>query len=104
MRAIVFKEFGEPTAVLALTDVPVPEPGSGEVRVRMLASPVNPSDLMAIRGAYAKLPKLPATPGFEGAGIVEASGGGLLGKRLVGRLVAVLGAKNGRMSAFFSQR
>ncbi|TXT29390.1 MAG: Zn-dependent oxidoreductase [Planctomycetota bacterium] len=61
----------------------------------MLLSPVNPSDLMTIRGVYGKLPKLPCTPGYEGVGVVEASGGGLLGKLLVGKRVALLNSING---------
>lgn len=95
MRALVFEEFGEPAEVLKLKDVPVPEPKSGEVRVRMLASPINPSDMMTIRGTYGKRPTLPATPGFEGVGLVEASGGGMLGKFLQGKRVAVLNRENG---------
>jgi NADPH:quinone reductase-like Zn-dependent oxidoreductase len=98
MKAIVFDRFGEPAEVLQLRDVPVPEPGRGEVRVRMLASPVNPSDLMVVRGRYGRLPKLPATPGFEGSGVVDAAGPGLL-KRIrglrPGRRVAVLNAQGG---------
>ena len=60
MRAIVFHEFGEPAEVLRLEEVPLPEPGPGEVRVRMLASPINPSDMMTVRGVYGKKPQLPA--------------------------------------------
>lgn len=56
----------------------------------MLASPVNPSDLMYIAGKYGLRPRLPATPGFEGVGVVEKSGGGLLGWLRRGRRVAVL--------------
>src|SRR5205823_8878520 len=78
MKAVVFDRFGDPAEVLSVRDVPTPTPGPGQVRVRMLASPVNPSDLLVVRGEYGRLPKLPATPGFEGVGRVEASGGGLL--------------------------
>ena len=95
MQAVVFEHFGEPADVLEVRDVPVPEPGRGEVRVRMLASPVNPSDLLEIRGQYSARPALPATPGHEGVGIVEAAGGGLLGRFLVGKRVAVLNRKTG---------
>lgn len=95
MRAIVFEEFGEPGEVLKWGERPEPAPDSGQVLVRMLASPINPSDLMVVRGKYGQLPKLPATPGFEGVGIVEKSGGGLLGRFMVGKRVAVLNSLTG---------
>lgn len=95
MRAIVFDQFGEPAEVLSLREAPLPQPARGEVRVRMLASPVNPSDLMTVRGTYSKLPRLPATPGYEGVGVVEAAGGGLLAKLLVGKRVAALNSYGG---------
>ena len=98
MKAIVFDRFGDPREVLEVREVPRPEPGPGQVRVRMLASPVNPSDLLVVRGQYGRLPKLPATPGFEGAGVIDAAGPGLLRhlRRLVpGRKVAVLHGTGG---------
>jgi NADPH:quinone reductase-like Zn-dependent oxidoreductase len=95
MKALVFDKFGDPEEVLELRDVPVPEPGPSMVRVRMLASPVNPSDLLVVRGQYGKRPPLPATPGFEGVGIVEKAGPGLLGRLRQGRRVAVLNGKGG---------
>lgn len=95
MKAIVFEQFGEPADVLQLRETAVPEPVAGQVRVRMLASPINPSDLMTVRGKYGVLPELPATPGFEGVGVVEAAGGGLLGRYLVGKRVAVLNGVTG---------
>ncbi len=100
MRAIVFEKFGEPAEVLALRDVPLPEPAAGEVQVRMLAAPVNPSDLLMIRGQYARLPNLPATPGFEGVGVVEAAAPGLPGKFLLGKRVAVLNSRTGSWAEF----
>ena len=95
MKSVQFEQFGEPASVLQIRDVEVPQPKSGELLVRMLLSPVNPSDLMTVRGVYGKLPKLPCTPGYEGVGVVEASGGGLLGKLLVGKRVALLNGING---------
>src|SRR5207302_3985751 len=95
MKAVVFDRFGNPDEVLQVRDVPVPEPGPGQVRVRMIASPINPSDLLMVRGQYGRLPQLPATPGFEGVGIVEAAGGGLLGRLRLGKRVAVLNAHGG---------
>ena len=74
MKAILFDRFGEPAEVLQVREVPMPQPGRGEVRVRMLASPINPSDLMTVRGLYGKRPPLPYTPGYEGAGVIDAAG------------------------------
>src|SRR5438132_2506249 len=95
MKAIVFDQFGDPANVLHVREVPLPEPGPGEVRVRMLASPINPSDLLTVRGEYGRRPELPATPGFEGVGVVEAAGGGLIGRWRLGRRVAVLNGQGG---------
>lgn len=103
MKAIVFERFGEPTDVLQVRDLPTPQPGAGQVRVRMLASPVNPSDLMVVRGRYGRLPSLPATPGFEGVGVVDQAGPGLL-RRLrglrPGRRVAVLNSGGGNWQEY----
>ena len=95
MQAVVFEETGEPADVLSCQEKPLPIPARGEVRVRMLCSPINPSDLMYIRGRYGIQPHLPATPGFEGVGIVEASGGGLLGMLYKGKRVVVLNKDTG---------
>ncbi|HEY2157718.1 MAG TPA: zinc-dependent alcohol dehydrogenase family protein [Isosphaeraceae bacterium] len=95
MKAIRFEQFGEPAEVLKVVDLPEPEPGPNEVRVRMIASPINPSDLLVVRGRYGVLPGLPATPGFEGVGVVEKAGPGVFGKLLMGRRVAVLNQAGG---------
>jgi NADPH:quinone reductase len=96
MKAVVFDRFGPPEEVLQAREVPPPpEPGPGQVRIRMIASPVNPSDLLYIRGEYGKQPPLPATPGFEGVGIVEATGSGLFARRVRGKRVAVLNRATG---------
>jgi NADPH:quinone reductase-like Zn-dependent oxidoreductase len=94
MKAVVCERWGEPEEVLQVREAPVPAPGAEQVRVRMLASPINPSDLLMIRGAYGRLPPLPATPGFECVGIVEA-GTGWLARRVLGRRVAVLNGVSG---------
>src|SRR5947209_17565206 len=94
MKAIVCEKWGNPEEVLQVRDVPEPVPGRGEVRVRMIASPINPSDLLMIRGEYGRQPPLPATPGFEGVGIVE-EGSGLLAWRVKGKRVAVLNSAGG---------
>lgn len=94
MKAVVCERWGEPEEVLQVHEVPEPAPGRGEVRVRMIAAPINPSDLLMVRGQYGRLPPLPATPGFEGVGVVEA-GSGLLARRVMGRRVAVLNSGSG---------
>jgi NADPH:quinone reductase-like Zn-dependent oxidoreductase len=98
MKSAMFDRFGPPEEVLHVREVPTPEPGRGQVRVRMIASPINPSDLLHIRGEYGKRPVLPGSAGFEGVGIVEASGGGLLGWRVKGRRVAVINSSGGNWS------
>jgi NADPH2:quinone reductase len=100
MKAVVFEQFGDPAVVLHVREVPVPEPGPGQVRVRMISSPINPSDLLVVRGQYGRPPKLPATPGFEGVGTVEAAGRGLLGRWRRGRRVAVLNGQGGNWQEF----
>ena len=99
MKAVVFEQFGEPGEVLQSPRRTDPEPGPGEVRVRMIASPVNPSDLLVVRGRYGVLPTLPSTPGFEGVGVVEQAGPGLLGKLVKGKRVTVIngGGELGRV-------
>jgi len=75
MKAIQFEQHGEPAEVLMVQERPLPEPGKGEVRVRILASPVNPSDLLFVRGHYAGVqPIFPSPVGFEGVGIVDVLG------------------------------
>ncbi|MGW9206125.1 zinc-dependent alcohol dehydrogenase family protein [Embleya sp. NPDC055664] len=80
MRTVVFREHGEPADVLSVTDIAPTDPLPGEVRVRLTARPINPSDLLWIRGRYGRAARFgplapgcpPAAPvGFEGAGVVD---------------------------------
>lgn len=74
MKAIRVSEFGEPD-VLKYVDVAEPVPGAGEVRVRLYAAGVNPSDVYTRTGTYVfNRPELPYTPGSDGAGVVDAIG------------------------------
>ncbi|MFF8383802.1 NADP-dependent oxidoreductase [Streptomyces kanasensis] len=77
MRAIVYTEFGGPE-VLSLGRVPRPEPGPGEIRVRVVAAGVNPLDHKRRRGWVEEFypTTFPAVPGLEFAGVVDALGEG----------------------------
>ena len=74
MKAVRIHEFGGPEA-LRYEDLPVPEPGPGEARVRLAASGVNYIDVYQRTGLYPG--ELPRTLGLEGAGEVEAVGEGV---------------------------
>lgn len=100
MKSIVFDRHGPPAEVLELRDMPKPTPARGEVLVRMIASPINPSDLLYIEGQYGLKPQFPATPGFEGVGVVEATGGGLLGWLRKGKRVAVVNDRIGNWQEY----
>ncbi|WP_269524257.1 zinc-dependent alcohol dehydrogenase family protein [Coraliomargarita parva] len=78
-KAIRHHEFGKPQDVLKLETVPTPEPAAGEVRVKLLAATINPSDYGMIGGSYGRLRELPAVAGREGIGEVEALGEGVTG-------------------------
>lgn len=72
--------------------IPVPEPESGEVLIKVMAAPVNPSDLYFMKGMYEDFDVFPAkypnVPGFEGAGEVVYYGGGIMGWKVMGKRVA----------------
>ena len=118
MKSARVHAFTERPSDIRIEDIPIPEPGRGQVRVRMLMSPVNPSDFHYVRGTYyqalerivwnqsrtaadprvcfdpgrsKECPVPPYTLGGEGVGIVDACGGGFLAKRLKGRRVAAAG-------------
>ncbi|MBM3717143.1 MAG: NADPH:quinone oxidoreductase, partial [Actinobacteria bacterium] len=90
MRAIIHHEFGEPADVLAVEEVATPEPGPGEVRVRVTLSPIHNHDLWTVRGTYGYKPELPARAGTEAVGVVDALGDGVEGLT-VGQRVATGG-------------
>ena len=77
ISAAIYETHGKPTEVLQVHEVPRPHAGEGEVVVEMRAAPINPADLNAIEGKYPLRPALPATPGFEGAGVVTEVGNGV---------------------------
>jgi NADPH:quinone reductase-like Zn-dependent oxidoreductase len=85
MKAVVLTESGaKPTVAV----IPVPQPGAGEVLVKMHVSPINPSDLAFLADSYGTKKPYPTVPGFEGSGIVVAAGKGILPKLWLGKNVA----------------
>src|SRR3954468_6807959 len=74
INAAVYETHGNPADVLRVELRPWPTPALDEAVVKMSAAPINPADLNQIEGKYPVRPELPATPRFEGAGIVVESG------------------------------
>jgi len=74
MKAAVVESFGKP---LTLKEVPVPEPGYGQVLIKVIASGVCHTDLHVRDGDWHVQPKLPIIPGHEGAGVVVKLGEGV---------------------------
>jgi NADPH2:quinone reductase len=93
MRAIVAESFGGPE-VLQVRSVPDLVPSPDQVLVRLNAIGVNPVDTYIRSGSYGKLPTPPYTPGFDGAGVVEACGANVRGLRR-GASVFVSGSLTG---------
>jgi NADPH:quinone reductase-like Zn-dependent oxidoreductase len=79
MQALRFQSPGDPLEVLSCSEVEVPQPGTGQVRLRMRLATINPSDLLQVRGLYGRKAELPATAGLEGLGVVDALGPGVGG-------------------------
>jgi NADPH2:quinone reductase len=80
MRAITYTRPGDPS-VLELVEKPIPEPGAGEVRIRVLVSGVNPTDWKSRSGAFGGGPTEATVPNHDGAGVVDAVGAGVTGLR-----------------------
>jgi len=102
MRCVAYNAFGLPDEVLHVADRPVPEPGPGEIRVRMTLSPIHNHDLWTIRGEYGVKPPLPAIGGTEAAGVVDKLGEGVSTPALGARVTA--GAAVGAWAEYFLAR
>ncbi len=102
MRAVIQREFGGPQ-VLVVEDVDLPEPGEGEVRVRVAAAGVHAVDTNIRQGdgpPSMPRPSLPMTPGREVAGIVDAAGPDVDGSLIGTRVVAHVGFRSGGYAEF----
>ena len=71
MKQVVFHQTGQPQEVLTLEETEMPQPKPHEVRIKVTARNINPSDIMFIRGMYGIAPNLPSSAGFEAAGVVD---------------------------------
>jgi trans-2-enoyl-CoA reductase len=79
INAAVYEKHGNPWDVLYVETRPWPMPAADEAVVKMSAAPINPADLNQIEGKYPVRPELPATPGFEGAGVITELGANVKG-------------------------
>lgn len=85
MQAVFLKKTGGP---LIVKDVKIPDPGPGEVLIKMSAAPINPSDLAQIRNIPVNYDPDTFIPGLEGSGTVVAAGKGILPHLWLGKRVA----------------
>lgn len=89
MRAIRCGAWGGPEN-LELADIPAPELGPGQVRIKVHAAGANFADLVLLRGEYQEKPDLPFTPGLEAAGEIVELGADVGGHKVGDRVMAVL--------------
>ncbi|CAJ2660774.1 unnamed protein product [Trifolium pratense] len=73
-KAIIYESHGQPDAVTKLVDIPGVKVKENDVCVKMLAAPINPSDINRIQGVYPVRPEPPAVGGYEGVGEVHSVG------------------------------
>jgi NADPH:quinone reductase-like Zn-dependent oxidoreductase len=95
VKAIVIREFGPPR-VLRLEEVPTPEPGPGEVLIKVHAVSVNRTlDLVVRAGKYARRVALPLVLGVDPSGVIEALGPGVTERKVGDRVVTALRVRQG---------
>ncbi|WP_343745303.1 NADP-dependent oxidoreductase [Chitinophaga sp.] len=84
MKAVQYQAYGTPAAVLQTVHIPKPEPSTGQVRIKVRAVSVNPSDWKRMEGQYRNFEEVvfPSGVGVEAAGIVEAIGAGVVDVRI----------------------
>ena len=87
MKAWRVSTLGEPREVMALDEVPDPQPGDGQLLVRVRGAAANFADALMCRGLYQVKPALPFTPGLELCGEIAALGPGTTGFEVGDRVV-----------------
>lgn len=87
MRALEVRAYDGARTSLVLVERPRPQPAADEVLIQVVASPINPSDLLFLEDRHGVHKPLPAIPGYFGSGIVVAAGTSMLARMLVGQRV-----------------
>jgi len=100
MKAWQVVALGEPPEALRLTELPVPEPGSGKLLVRVRAAALNFPDVLMCRGEYQLRPPLPFTPGVELCGEVISWGAGVTGFAAGDRVIGTPALPSGALAEY----
>ncbi|WJV50929.1 NADP-dependent oxidoreductase [Streptomyces flavofungini] len=106
MRAIGVHDYGGPEALRVL-DLPEPQAGPGEVRIRVHAAAVNPTDVMLRTGGHAvRMPdrRPPFVPGMDAAGVIDQVGPGADDRLRVGQRVVALVLFTGPRGGAYAER
>lgn len=98
MRAWQVDRNGEPADVLTLVDLPLPEPGPGQLLVRVRAAALNFPDVLLCRGQYQVRPPLPFVPGVELCGTVVAAGADVAGFAAGDRVIGTAALPSGALA------
>ena len=102
MKAVRIHEFGGPET-LQVEELPMPEPGPGELRIRVMAASVNPVDYKMRNGGYLPKEALPLTLGRDVAGVVDAVGADVRGFHTGDAVFAMLDREHGGYTEFVAQ-
>ena len=87
-KIVRFHQIGGPE-VLRLEDLPLAEPGKGEIRIKVEAIGLNRAEIMLRKGQYLETPQLPSRLGYEAAGVIDAVGPNVTGFRIGDRVSTI---------------
>lgn len=96
MKAALYRKTGSAAAVLSVEEIATPEPGPGQVRVRIACSGVNPTDWKSRAGITAGPPDGFQVPHQDGSGVIDALGDGVTDRRVGQRVWLYLAAFQNR--------
>ncbi|MFZ1751407.1 MAG: alcohol dehydrogenase catalytic domain-containing protein, partial [Saprospiraceae bacterium] len=89
MKAIYLTKYGGSEQAFEIRDIPIPQPGEGEVLIKVKYSGLNFADVIARRGLYPDAPPNPALLGYDVSGTVESIGEGVTGVNIGQKVVAM---------------